>query len=149
MAIPTQQDADLRDPKQHFSWALKNMPMISGIGAVTHPGILEAWSQHLWDCGFAHRDYLVALADADGKIDVGQLPTQTIKLLPPMRGQRTDYNNAARWVSIDQPEPEPFVVQDVRKLTIQEQHAVRDMLIETGVVTETSHSPSLAEEFNE
>lgn len=149
MAIPTQQEADFGNPKQHFVWALKNMPMIAGIGAVTHPGILEAWSQHLWDCGFAHRDYLGGLAGADGKIDVSQLPAQTIKLLPPMRGQRTDYNNAARWVPVNQEEPEPFVVQDVRQLTIQEQHAVRDMLIETGVVTEQTPAPSFAEEFNQ
>lgn len=149
MSIPAQHEVDFGNPKQHFSWAMKNMPMIAGIGAVTHPGILESWSEHFWQCGFAHRDYLESLADEDGNIHVSQLPQQVIKLQPPVRGQYTDYNPAARWVPVDQPDVHPFVVQDVRKLTLQEQHAVKDMLIETGVVKVELPSPSMAEEFNE
>ncbi|WP_078323589.1 phage gene 29 protein family protein [Mycobacteroides salmoniphilum] len=149
MSIPSQGEANLGNPEEHFLPWLRNMPMIAGIGAVTHPGVLRAWSKHLWECGNVSRDYLLSLADEDGNINISQLPEQLKKLQRPIRGPYDTYNNAAQWVSTDKPDPKPFVVQDTRHMTIQEQYAVRDMLIETGVVQVPVQQPPLAEEFNE
>lgn len=147
MPIPPQGEVNLGNPEEHFLPWLRNMPMIAGIGAVTHPGVLRAWSKHLWECGNVSRDYLLTLADENGHIHISQLPEQTKKLQLPIRGPYDTYNNAAQWVATDKPDPKPFVIQDVRQMTIQEQHAVRDMLIETGVVTVPQPQPSLAEVF--
>lgn len=147
MPIPTQGEVNLGNPEEHFLPWLRNMPMIAGIGAVTHPGVLRAWSKHLWETANVSRDYLLSLADENGYIHISQLPEPTKKLQLPIRGPYDTYNNAAQWVSTDRPDPKPFVVQDVRKMTIQEQHAVRDMLIETGVVTVPQQQPPLAEVF--
>lgn len=122
--------------------------MVAGTGAVTNPAFLKEWSKHLVETGFAHRDFLESLADEDGYIHVSQLPVQSKKFQQAVRGQRHGYNNAARWVSVDTPDPEPMRIQDVRKLTLHEQHAVKEMLIETGVVKEETVQPPMGEEFN-
>ena len=64
----------MSNPQEHFLWALRNLPSFAGTGMVTHSGFLRKWSDHLWHCGFAHRDYLAGLADSDGNIHVSQLP---------------------------------------------------------------------------
>lgn len=122
--IPTQAGHDPTDPSEHFAWALQNMPVAAGSGMVTHPAILRGWSEHLWACGFAHRDYLAGLADEDGNVHVSKLPEQTIKHQPPFRGPNHPYNNAARWVKPDTPDPEPTIIPDIAKLTIQERAAL-------------------------
>lgn len=71
--IPTQDEADLNNPEEHFLWALRNMPAFAGAGMVTHPGFLRQWSAHLWNCGFAHRDWLEELADEDGDIHISKI----------------------------------------------------------------------------
>lgn len=147
--LPNQEQADPNNPEEHFVWALQNMPTFAGIGAVTNSGFLRQWSKHLWKCGFAHRDYLEGLADENGNIHVSKLPKQQIKLQPPFRGPRHQYNNAARWVDANTPDPQPMRIPDVRKYTIQEQHAVKDMLIETGVVSPYAPQPSVAKELND
>ena len=143
--IPTQETHNPRDPKQHFVWALRNLPMVAGVGAITHPGYMASWSEHLWNCGFAHRDYLEGLADADGNIHVSQLPRQTIKFQPAFRGQRSDYNNAARWVGMDEPDPEPVVIPDIRKLTQQENEYMLRQYREAGMIPDNKPVPILAE----
>lgn len=147
--IPTQEQADLNNPEEHFLWALRNMPSLAGTGMVTHPGFLRSWSKHLWDCAFIHRDALVKLADENGMIHVSQLPKQTIKFQQAARGPSHIYNNAARWVGTDTPDPEPMRLPDVTKLTIQEQHVMAKQLIESGVLRVNPPNMPLAQELNE
>lgn len=132
--IPTQDKADMNNPQEHFAWALRNMPVFAGAGMVTHPGFLRQWSEHLWNCGFAHRDYLLGLADEDGNIHVSKLPHQTIKFQPASRGPRHGYNNAARWVSSDTPDPEPIRLPDIRQLTVQENEAMLAQYRDAGMI---------------
>jgi hypothetical protein len=122
--VPSQAEHDPNDPEEHFAWALKDMPVVAGSGMVTHPALLRGWSKHLWACGFAHRDHLASLADEDGNIHVSKLPDQAIRHQPPFRGPHHPYNNAARWVSPDEAEPQPVVIPDIAKLTNQERQAL-------------------------
>lgn len=147
--LPTQQTVDWNDPKQHIAWGMRNMPMFGGFGAVTNPGILLTWSEHLVRAGFCHTDYLRSLADENGNIHVSRLPRQLIKWQAPFRGPQDSYNNAARWVDMSAPERETPRIVDVREYTIQEQHAVKDMLVETGVVRPEPPKEVLAQVINE
>ena len=142
--IPSQRDANLDNPEEHFSWALRNMPTFAGIGAVTNSGFLKEWSKHLWKCGFRHRDWLLRLADENGNIHVSQLPTQEIKLQDPVRGPRHQYNNAARWVDSSTPDPEPIRLPDIRQLTIQENEAMIQQYRDAGMVDQYAPAPSTA-----
>ena len=147
--IPSQEDHNPLDPKQHFAWALRNLPMVAGVGAITHPGYLTSWSEHLWKCGFAHRNYLEGLADENGNIHVSQLPQQTIKFQPAFRGARHDMNNAARWVSADDPDPEPIRIPNIRQLTDQENAAMLQQYRDAGMIPEGPVGPPLAEVFED
>ncbi|QBI96619.1 hypothetical protein SEA_EXPELLIARMUS_24 [Mycobacterium phage Expelliarmus] len=148
MAIPTQAETDFNDPEEHFLWALHNMPTVAGFGAVTNPLFMRSWSKHLWECGFAHRDHLESLADENGMIHVSQLPDQQKKLQPAIRGPYSAYNQAARWVPMDQEPPPPMVLQDPAELTQQEQQAVVKRLIEVGAIQAPKTVMPVAEEFN-
>ncbi|WKW87245.1 hypothetical protein SEA_CHARGERPOWER_30 [Mycobacterium phage Chargerpower] len=148
MSIPSQKDHDPKDPRQHAIWALRNLPMVAGVGAITHPGYLADWSEHLWKAGFRHVDSLRELADEDGNIHVSQLPEQTIKFQPAFRGQRHDMNHAARWVEHDTPDPEPVRIPDIRKLTQQENEAMLQQYREAGMIPDNRPGPAMAEEFS-
>ena len=87
MSIVSQQTANMRDPKEHFAWALRNMPFLGGVGAITHPSYLAQWSEHLWNCGFVHGSVIEKLADENGMFDVKKLPKQTIKFQESERGR--------------------------------------------------------------
>jgi len=139
--IPSQQNHNPKDPKQHFAWALRNLPLIAGVGAITHPGFLASWSEHLWKCGFAHRDYLEGLADADGNINVSQLPRQSIKLQQAFRGQRHDMNPAYRWVGVDETDPEPVRIPNIREMTQQENEYMIRQYREAGMIPASTVSP--------
>lgn len=143
--IPLQEQADMSNPEEHFLWALRNMPSFAGAGMVTHPGFLRQWSEHLWNCGFAHRDYLAGLADENGMIHVSKLPRQILKFQPAIRGPRHAYNNAARWVSQDTPDPEPINLPDIRQLTIQENEAMLEQYRSAGMIPQEPPGPSKAE----
>lgn len=142
--IPSQQEADFNKPEEHFLWALRNMPAFAGAGMVTHPGFLRQWSTHLWQCGFAHRDYLESLADENGNIHVSKLPRQAIKFQPAMRGPRHGYNNAARWVPVNTPDPEPINLPDIRQLTVQENEIMLEQYRAAGMIPAPSPGPSMA-----
>ena len=144
MSIPTQETHNPHDPRQHAVWALRNLPMVAGVGAITHPAFLSDWSEHLWKCGFRHRDYLEGLADEDGNINVSQLPEQSIRFQEPFRGPRSVYNNAARWVSVDTPDPEPVRIPDIRQLTDQENQAMIQQYKSAGMIPDGSPKPALA-----
>ena len=143
--IPTQDDADMNNPEEHFLWALRNLPSFAGTGMVTHSGFLRKWSAHLWSCGFVHRSHLERLADADGNISVSQLPKQAIKFQPAVRGPRHQYNNAARWVGADTPDPQPINLPDIRQLTIQENEAMLAQYRAAGMIPDAPPGPSVAE----
>ncbi|BBC53832.1 putative minor tail protein [Mycobacterium phage PP] len=148
MSIPSQQSHDPEDPRQHVIWALRNLPMVAGVGAITHPGYLADWSEHLYKCGFRHVDWLRGLADEDGNIHVSQLPEQVLKFQPAFRGQRHDMNNAARWAEKDAPEPKPVRIPDIRKLTDQENQAMIRQYREAGMIPDNSPGPAMAEEVD-
>ena len=143
--IPVQEQANMNNPQEHFLWALRNMPAFAGAGVVTHPGFLRQWSEHLWNCGFAHRDYLESLADEDGNIHVSKLPRQILKFQPAVRGPRHAYNNAARWVSTETPDPEPINLPDIRQLTIQENEIMLEQYRSAGLIPAEQNGPPLAE----
>ncbi|AEK07304.1 hypothetical protein PBI_MYXUS_31 [Mycobacterium phage Myxus] len=146
--IPTQDQHDPEDPRQHVVWALRNLPMVAGVGAITHPAYLADWSEHLYRAGFRHVDSLRALADENGNIHVSQLPQQEIKFQPAFRGQRHDLNNAARWVKHDEPDPEPVRIPNIRQLTDQENRAMLEQYKRDGWIKDGAAGPSMAEEFN-
>lgn len=147
--IPSQAEADFNNPEEHFLWALRNLPSFAGAGSVTHSGFLRKWSEHLVKAGCVHVDYLRTLADENGNIHVSRLPKQTIKFQAAFRGPGHTYNNAARWVSTDTPDPEPMRLQDVRQLTIQEQHVMAYQLREAGIIPAEPVRQHTAQALNE
>jgi hypothetical protein len=123
--------------------------MIAGVGAITHPGYLAGWSEHLWKCGFRHVDSLRELADEDGNIHVSQLPEQVIKFQKPFRGDHSHYNPAARWVGVDEADPEPVRIPDIKKLTQQENEAMLQQYRAAGMIPSDRPGPAMAEVFSE
>lgn len=142
--LPSQEECDPKQPDEHFLWALRNMPSFAGSGVITHPGFLRGWSKHLWECGFAHRDYLEGLADEDGNIHVSKLPKQQIKFQEAFRGPHHSLNNAARWVREDAPDPKPVVIPDVSKMTQQEQQAYMLQFQALGLIPQSPVEPPKA-----
>lgn len=132
--IPAQADCDPTNPEEHFLWALRNLPNVRGVGQVTHPSILRDWSRHLVDCGFAHRDWLAGLADDNGMIHVDQLPKQVKKFQVAARGPRHDFNPAAGWVPIDEPDPAPVRLPNIHELTAQENAAMLAQYRAAGLI---------------
>lgn len=149
MSIVTQENHDPKDPRQHAQWALRLLPMVAGVGAITHPGYLADWSEHLWKAGFRHVDALRELADEDGNIHVSQLPEQSIKFQQPFRGDRSSYNNAARWVGMDEAEPEPVRIPNIHQLTQQENEAMLNQYRKAGMIPDGLPGPAVAEVFSE
>ncbi|MCA2331643.1 DUF2744 domain-containing protein [Mycobacterium avium] len=147
--IPSQAECDPESPEEHFLWALRNMPSFAGSGVITHSGFLRTWSKHLWECGFAHRDYLEGLADENGNIHVSRLPKQQIKFQEAFRGPQHTFNNAARWVRADSPEPEVMSIPDPAQFTQQEQYALAYRLYQNGIRIPEEAKPTVAEEFND
>lgn len=142
--IPPQEDTNWDDPEQHFAWALRNMPTLAGAGMVTHPGFLKLWSKHLWECGFAHRDWLESLADENGMIHMSKLPSQRIKFQKAVRGPRHQYNNAASWVPVGTPEPPKVKLPDIRQLTREENEAMIQQYRDAGLIPTERVDPMVA-----
>jgi hypothetical protein len=147
--MPSQSECNPGDPEEHFLWALRSMPAFAGSGVITHSGFLRTWSKHLWEAGFAHRDYLASLADEAGNIHVSKLPEQQIKFQEAFRGPHHAYNNAARWVRADEPDPEPVIIPDIRKMTQQEAWGLAYQLKQQGFVIPDPPQPSKAKVFDE
>lgn len=147
-AIPSQQDSDPNNPEEHFLWALRNLPMIAGSGMMTFSPFLRGWSSHLWECGFAHRDFLEGLADQDGNIHVSKLPQQSKKFQEPFRGPHHSYNPAGRWVKPDTPDPEPFTVPNLQEMTLQEKYVLAAQLKHQGITIPDAPKPMTAKVVN-
>jgi hypothetical protein len=143
--IPGQEEVNFNDPEQHFVWALRNMPTMAGAGMITHPGYLRLWSKHLWECGFAHRDYLEGLADENGMIHVDRLPKQRIKFQKAMRGARHLFNNAATWVPVSTPAPKLIKLPDITQLTREENEAILKQYRDAGMIGDDAPKPDVAE----
>lgn len=132
--IRSQEQTNYHNPREHFVWALRNLPMIAGVGGIVPPQFLPGWSEHLFQCGFFHRDYIAALADEDGMIHVDQLPRQAVQFEPAIRGARHAYNNAGRWVAEGTPPPEPIHLPDIAQLTADEKAAMLQQFVDEGLV---------------
>jgi hypothetical protein len=143
--IPSQEEVNFHDPEQHFVWALRNMPTMAGAGMITHPGYLKLWSKHLWECGFAHRDYLAGLADENGMISVDKLPRQRIQFQKAMRGARNIFNNAATWVPVGTPAPKLIKLPDITQLTREENEAMLQQYRDAGMIGDAPLKPDVAE----
>lgn len=104
MTIPTQGETDFDKPEEHFLWQLRGISWGDSVAVIPRP-ILEKWSKHLVDGGAVHVSSLWKLADADGKIDINDLPKQKIKYLPPSQGADHQLNGSGRWVPVDHEEP--------------------------------------------
>lgn len=143
--IPSQEEHDPQKPEEHFLWALRSMPSYAGSGVITHSGFLRKWSEHLWKVGFRHRDYLESLADEDGNIHISKLPDQQIRFQEAFRGPHHQYNPAARWVEMDEKDPEPVIVPNIKDLTLQEQHALLYQFAQAGMTPQAPHGPPVAE----
>jgi hypothetical protein len=141
---PTQREADLNDPEEHFVWALRSMPTRASSGVLIPAAITRGWSRHLWDCGFRHRDWLAGLADEGGNINVSQLPEQTAKFQEAFRGPHHTYNPAAQWVKPGAQVPQPYVIPNIKEMTVQEKYALAYQLKQDGVVIPDAHKPSVA-----
>lgn len=128
------EQVDFSKGEEHLTFFLRNLPTYAGVGMVTHSGFLKVWAKELFKRGVFHRDYLVRLADKDGNINVSQLPEPSSNFQKAFRGPRQQYNNAARWVPKGTPEPQPTRLQDVSKLTREEQEAMADQLRQLGVI---------------
>ncbi len=128
----SQETANMGNPAEHLSWALRLMPTVAGFGAVTNPATLAEWSKHLYACGFRHVSSIAELANEEGWIHVDQLPKQQIRLSEAFRGPRTSLNAAARWVPMDAPDAPPVIVPDIRDFTAAEKEAVLNQFRDTG-----------------
>lgn len=146
--IPSKEQCDFTNPEEHFLWALRNLPNVGGVQQIAPIMILKGWSEHLWECGFAHRDYLESLADEDGFIHVSQLPEQTKKFQPAARGPRHDFNPASQWVGSEEPEPEPVRIPDIRQLTPQENAAMLAQYRAAGMIPDVTPQRDFAQELN-
>jgi hypothetical protein len=78
-------------------------------------------------------------------IHVSQLPKQSIKFQQPFRGQRSDYNPAARWVGADEPDPEVVRIPDITKFTDQENEYILRQYRDAGLIPDNRPAPVGAE----
>lgn len=109
-----QSDCDPEDPEEHFAWGLTQMPL--GMNAQTMPpNTARVMSAHLYELGFRHHPEL-----------------QKKKLQMPHRGQQHWLNAMARWVPIDEHEPDPVMLPDVTEMTVHEQELMIQELKNIG-----------------
>jgi hypothetical protein len=122
-----QGNCDPDKPDEHLLWALTQVPITTHQPMIIQQNIARAISTHLWNCGFRHNPEL-----------------QTRKLLPPFRGQQHALNGSARWVKMDEPEPDPVVLPDMTALTPHEQELVIQQLKEMGRIEDPPERKSVA-----
>lgn len=124
MNVPLQSSCRADVPSEHALWAL---PGIAGPTAraplVLPRAVMEAWSEHLWECGFRHHPEL-----------------QKIKYLPP--GPNTNWlqGAAGQWVPIDQPLTAEQSAPDTDHLTADEKRVLIDRLT-TELAPDTAPAP--------
>ena len=113
-----QENCNLADPEEMFLWMLMAIP----VGNEMMP-ILEnsarTISKHLYECGARFHPKL-----------------QTKKYQAPIRGSQTHMNALARWVGMDDPDPEPLVLPDVGAMTAAERQWIVDELKRHGALHE-------------
>ena len=89
---------------------------------------------------------LASRASAPSICACDKLPKQSIKFQQPFRGQRNDYNNAARWVGVDEPNPVPVKIPNIKQLTQQENEAMLKQYRDAGMIPDGRHGPALGGE---
>lgn len=121
--IPTKESCDPSKPSEAMLWACMYIPVAGRSPMVFPRMIAEKISEHFVECGFVHVDDIAALADENGMVRVSDLPKQKKKLMRPYRGQQHQLNPMGQWVGMDEPEPEPVVIQDPAAMTVHERAA--------------------------
>jgi len=132
--IPTRESCDQDDPRKKFQWVFVAWPFIGDETFTPADELLEKWSKRLDDVALVDADRLRELADESGFIHVDQLPAPKIKLLKPNRGPNHTLNGATGWVDVDEPEPEPVVIDDLSLRTRYEQEIYAEQLRYHGVI---------------
>lgn len=130
-------------PHRWLRW-LRGMPMANGQPTNWQIQDAQAMCEHLEKAGFAWGPELAALANEDGYIHVDQLPVQQIKQLAPEFGPDIWVNPTGKWVSVDEPEPEPTKVLDLTELTDEQADALK---VEQAEVAEALRRRDVAKEF--
>ncbi|MFC9995758.1 DUF2744 domain-containing protein [Nocardia sp. NPDC127526] len=145
--IPTFETTNYDDPEQHFAAALVNVPGLGPGGVGIPPAWAKIISRHLVEIGYAWGPWLAHKADANGKIDVNDLPKQTKKLLRPVRGPISVWNGATQWVPMDTPEPPAIVLPDPEAMTIEERAALLAAFDAGGYLPAPEPEGNFAEEL--
>ncbi len=135
MPFKSQKDCNPNDPEEFALWAVLGVMVRAETPMLQSELTGRAFSKGLWEFGFHHIDQLRALADEDGNINVSQLRPQQFKVLRPYRGQQHWANGSIRVVPMDEPEPEPIRIQDLRAMTVHEQQAVVAQADALGLAT--------------
>lgn len=123
----SQDKCDMSKPDEMALWAILGFEWNDMRFPIAVP-LAKGLSSHLEACGFVH--------DPD---------RQRIKFRRPYRGPQHQYNGSGRWVSMDTPDPEPVVVQDLSKATREEINAYKDQLRELGEFPAEPEGPKGAE----
>ncbi|QIS16405.1 phage gene 29 protein family protein [Nocardia arthritidis] len=131
MRLPTQRQCDMNDPEEHLLWGLAQIAMSPTQPMLLQESIARTISKHLYECGFRHHPEL-----------------QEKKLQAPHRGQQHMLNGSARWVPIEDPEPDPVELPDVSAMTVHEQEFIINQLKELGRIPEAPVPQSVAEITN-
>lgn len=88
--FPVQSECDPSKPDEFATWALVALPHMNGAALPMSSEYMQMVSKHLWDLGFRwHRK------------------KQRRKWRPPAAGDAHWLTNPGRWVSINEPDPDP------------------------------------------
>lgn len=108
------EDVDPDNPEERFLPALQYIPVGFGSDAggrnrmVFPEPIARAISRHLTEAGCPPMDPALA----------------TKKVRRPFRGEQHALNGMGDWVPVDEPDPDPVVIQDPASMTVREREAV-------------------------
>lgn len=149
MAIPTFENSDLDNPREHVLPALVHLPGTGGAATVTHPLTLEEWSEHLTKCGYYNTEWLIEkYADENGMIRASDLPVRTIKFIPPLQGPQSTINPGSKWIPRGDPEPARPDTPDLSRMTPEQLSLVLAQMKDIGLVTDKAETIDTAEVLN-
>lgn len=147
--IPTFDTCNLDDPKEHVLPALVHLPSTGGAATVTHPLVLEDWSEHLTKAGYYNTDWLIEkYADERGMIRASDLPRRTIKFIPPLSGPQSTINPGSKWVPITDPDPVRPSIPDLTRADPEQIQEALFQLSALGIINEKAEIIDTAEVLN-
>lgn len=134
--LPTQESCAPKggeepDPREVFQWAFVSLPFAGSTPLIVQDAVRPEWSQLFWDLGFRHHPEL-----------------QTKKIRPPHRGQQHSLNGSVLVVDVDDPDPDPVVIQDPAALTAFEQEIQLERYRQLGRIPEPNPVVEGAEELS-